>query len=138
MGTKLNHFPTPGELKRRREQHLDDDTRDDLPLLPFDETMTSGIDDTVRTLSLGHKGPHWETNQLYLQAISQLRTELSEVKGELSRHATSINLKQSKAANAKALAEFTQKWDRKMDNLFKLVGLVGLVVSALIAYKGHL
>lgn len=136
MGTKLNHWPTPGELRRRREQGLDE--TQDLPLLPFDETLTSGIDDTIKTLALGHRGPQWEIERLRQQAVEQLREELLKVRDELAKHRASINLKQSKVATAEALKEFSAKWDRKMDNLFKLVGAVGLVISVLVAYKGHL
>jgi|SRR5882762_2554019 len=131
---KLSHFPRPGELKRLR------DSRDVEELFPdYSATLTSGIDDTLRNLKVirEHAHPSEEQERTRDLAIEQLRKEISKLREELETVIGSVRTKASKGTLQKGIGELTTKLDRRMDNLFKFVGVIGVAIGALIAYKGH-
>src|SRR4029077_1708720 len=133
MMVKLAHFPRPGELKRLREG-------EEIELFPdYSATLTSGIDDTLRNLKVirEHAHPNEEEARTRDLAIAQLTEEIGKLRKELDTVIGSVRTKASKGTLKTVSTELATKLDRRVDNLFKFVGVIGVAVGALIAYKGH-
>ena len=131
---KLAHFPKPGELKRLR------DVESEVELFPdFSTTLASGIDDTIRNLRVIREHSHAseEEERARNRAIEQLREEISKLRKELDTVIGSVRTKASKGTLKTFGDALTGKIDRRVDNLFKFVGVLGVAIGALIAYKGH-
>jgi hypothetical protein len=135
---KLSHHPTREEMKRLRER-WDREDEDDIPLKPFDTTLTSGIDDTVRHLKSIRERSHADNEEARVQSdgIARLTTEVHEVNEELARIVETLNRKASKGQLNKGLGDFSLKFDKRVDNIFKLIAALGVVLGILITVKGH-
>jgi len=135
---KLARYPTSEEMQRLRARWEREDA-EEIPLQPFDTTLTSGINDTVQHLrSLApDRRASVESNQLRFDAIEQLTKEARFMRDALAGIVTTLNHKASKRAVSRELAAYTAKFDKRVDNIFKLVGVIGAIVGALIAIKGR-
>lgn len=137
--TKLDRIPTRHELARLRERWNRED-QEDVPLQDFDTTLTSGIDDTISHLKIIGNGyaSDVEQNNLNLKAFEELRGESKQLREALAGIVTTLNRKASKSALARFEKNFAAKSDKRIDNLFKLVTFLGVVIGAIVALvKGH-
>jgi hypothetical protein len=136
---KLAHHPSRGEMRRLRERWDVEDGEEEIPLKPFDTTLTSGINDTVqhlRTLRADERASA-EGNQLRFDALEQLTKEARFLREALAGVVETLNRKASKRVIAKEFADYAAKLDKRIDNIFKLVGALGVILGIIIAIKGH-
>lgn len=133
---KLNHFPTSEELRRLRAR-WDREDAEDIPLKPFDTTLTSGLDATLNQLVdfKARSGPSVERDQLRDQAATELRAEIVALRRVHAETVTTLNLKASKSALGRFEKDLAAKVDKRLDNIFKLIGALGVVLGVLIAVK---
>jgi hypothetical protein len=133
---RLGHFPSQRELQRRlREQ---EQSPSEIPLLPdFANTLTSGIDDTVQHLKIiqDHSIPNAEADILKHTAVKQLTDEVRTLRGELAQVIATVNMKASKGQLKEFAAGLTARVDKRVENLFKVVGVMGVAIGLLIAFK---
>lgn len=135
---KLAHFPVRGELKRLAERNLLEEN--EVELFPdYSTTLASGVDDTVRNLRVlrEHARPEEEEIRTRDLAIEQLTEEVRTLREELARVVESLKTKASKGALKRQDEALTNNWNKKVDNLFKLVGLIGTVLGLAIIIRGH-
>lgn len=134
--TKLNRFPSNAEMRRLRER-WDREDAEEIPLKDFDTTLTSTIDATLNQLVnfKGRAGPSVERDHLRDQAVTELRAEIVELRRVHAETVTTLNLKASKSAIKRYEEALTAKVDKRIDNIFKLVGALGVVLGAVLAFK---
>jgi len=139
--SKLSFHPTREELKRLRER-WDREDAEEIPLKPFDITLTSGIDDTVKHLRIlrdeGSRSTA-EDERLRFDAIERLTAEAHYLRTALAGVIETLNHKASKKLMAKTLGEYSTKFDKRVDNIFKLISVVGVILGLIIAWasKAH-
>jgi hypothetical protein len=140
MGTKLNRIPTSEEMRRLRAR-WDQEDGDDIPLKDFDTTLTSGIEGTINQIGVfvarSNTAKSVEAENSKLDALRQLSADLARANEAIATLTTTMNHKASKASLRRFETEITAKHARSVDNLFKLVAVVGTVIGIIIAYKGH-
>lgn len=138
MGTKLSHLPDRHELKRLRER-WDREDADDIPLKDFDTTLTSTIDDTIThlALSVSNSRKSHESEKLQLQAAEELKTEIIALRKAHATTVEALNRKASRSLLAAFETKLTARVEKRMDNLFKLVGFLGVAIGVIVAVKGH-
>lgn len=134
---KLNRFPTSVEMRAMRERWDREDAADDVPLKDFDTTLTSTIDGTINQLVnfKGRNAPSVERDSLRDQAVTELRAEIVALRVAQAASVTTLNLKASKLAFIRFEAALTAKIDKRIDNIFKLIAALGVVLGVLIAIK---
>jgi hypothetical protein len=135
---KLNRFPTSREMQAMRERWDREDAGDDVPLKDFDTTLTSTIDGTINQLvnfNRGRAAPSVERDNLGTEALTQLRAEIVKLREAHAVLVTTVNLKASKQAFIRFEAALAAKVDKRIDNIFKLVAALGVVLGVLIAIK---
>jgi hypothetical protein len=133
---RLSHHPSVDEARRIRERW----EREEADLKPFDTTLTSGIDDTVRDLrALPYdRRASVESNQLRFDAVDQLTQEARFMRKALADIVTALNHKASKRSVKRAGDEYTAKLDKRIDNIFKLVAAIATIFGIVIAaFKAH-
>jgi hypothetical protein len=133
---KITRFPTSHEVQRLRERW----DMEDGDLKPFDTTLTSGIDDTVSHLrSLPYdRRASVESNQLRFDALEQLTAEARFMRKSLADIVTALNHKASKRSVKRGIDEFAAKLEKRVDNIFKLVGTIAAIFGIVIAaFKAH-
>jgi hypothetical protein len=139
VATKLSHHPTREEMKRLRER-WDREDAEEMPLKPFDVTLTEGLDDTVQHLRIMRdedtQYPNPAADRLRSDAIERLTTEARTLRKGLADVIETLNHKASKRLMAKSLEENSTKLDKRIDNIFKLVTLFGSVVALLVTLVG--
>jgi hypothetical protein len=137
--TKLTHHPSREEMARLRER-WDREDAEEIPLKPFETTLTSGIEDTVQHLQRmpEHRRASVESNQLRFDAINQLTAEARYIRESLAKIVETLNHKASKRAVKRSVDEFTTKFDKRVDNIFKLVSIVGVILGIIIAVVGKI
>ena len=103
-------------------------------------TLASGIDDTLRNLKVIREFTYSgeEDRRLNDQALSQLRTEIQTLRDEHAKFLTTLKNKASKGQLEEFKKSLTELWTKKVDNLFKLVGVIGTAIGILVAIKGHM
>jgi hypothetical protein len=138
VGTKLRYLPTSAELRRLRERWDREDAQD-IPLKDFETTLASGIDDTVRHLKAFTQfaQPTVEQENLKLKALEELTAEIKSLREAHSLTVETLNRKAGKALLRDFEKTLTAKLDKRLDNLFKLVGFLGVAIGVLVAIKGH-
>ena len=137
MGTKLDRLPNREEYKRLRER-WDREDAEDIPLKDFDDTLTSGIDDTISHLKIADFTSKTERAQLQVTAFEELRAESKKLREALAEVVQTLNRKASKAALAQFEKSYAAKNDKRIDNLFKLVTFLGVAIGLIVAVvKGH-
>jgi hypothetical protein len=136
--TRLDHLPSRNELARLRERWRQED-QDDVPLKDFDTTLTSGIEGTINQLGLfqARAGKSVEAENTRLEALRQLTAEVQRQGAVIAQLVQSLNHKASKSALRAAEKDLAAKHVRAVDNLMKVAALIGAILGALIAYKGH-
>jgi len=124
------------EMKRLRERWDHEDAQD-IPLKDFDTTLATGIDETLNQLVKfrGRAQPSVERDRLHDQAATELRAEIVKLREAHAEVVTTLNLKASKAALRKWETEAAAKIDKRIDNIFKLIGALGVVLGVFIALK---
>lgn len=134
---KLKRFPTSTEMRAMRERWDREDADDDVPLKDFDTTLTSTIDGTINQLVnfKGKSAPSVERDNLRDQAATELLAEIVKLREAHAALVTTVNLKASKQAFIRFEAALAAKVDRRIDNIFKLVAALGVVLGVLIAIK---
>jgi hypothetical protein len=139
---KMARYPTSEEVQRLRER-WDREDAEEIPLKPFDTTLTSGISDTVQHLMRmpADRRASVESNQLRFDALQQLTAEARFIRESLAKVIETLNHKASKRAVKKAVDEYTAKFDKRVDNIFKLVTAIAAIFSVVFAVfsfsKGH-
>ena len=136
---KLAYHPAREQMRRLRERWDIEDAETEIPLTPFDTTLTSGINDTVqhlRTLRV-EKQASAEANQLRFDAIDQLTAEARYLRTSLADVIETLNRKASKRVMTQTLDTYLARLDKRVDNIFKLVGALGVILGVLVAVKGH-
>ena len=135
---KLAYHPAREEMKRLRER-WDREDAEEIPLKPFDTTLTSGIDDTVQHLKIigDRRHANTEDDRLRFDGFRQLTEEVRWLREEMARIVETLNRKASKGTLHKGLGDFSAKIDKRVDNIFKLIAALGVVLGVLIAIKGH-
>jgi hypothetical protein len=135
---RLAYHPVREDMKRLRER-WDREDSEDIPLKPFDTTLTSGISDTVQHLKLNRerKQASTEDERLHFDGIKQLTDEMRWLREELARIVETLNRKASKRTFKEFSEALSAKTDKRVDNIFKLVAALGVVLGVLIAVKGH-
>jgi len=132
---KHSHHPSREEMKRLRERL--DREEEEIPLKPFDTTLTSGINDTVRQLRiLREDGGDPEEDRLQFDAIKQLTAESRMQREALAGIIDTLNMKASKRLMNVELEKYTAKFDKRVDNIFKLVAALGAIIAALVSVIG--
>jgi hypothetical protein len=136
--TKLSYHPAREDLRRLRER-WDAEDAGDLPLQDFDTTLTSGLDDTVRHLQAMRQDKHCsiEAARLCSVGVDQLATEVRDVRNELASMVVTLNRKASKGQLHRSFEEFSAKLEKRVDNIFKMIAALGVVLGILITIKGH-
>jgi hypothetical protein len=135
---KLNRFPTSVEMRAMRERWDREDAGDDVPLKDFDTTLTSTIDGTINQLvnfNRGRQAPSVERDHLQAQALTELTAEIVKLREAHAVLVTTVNLKSSKQAFIRFETALTVKIEKRIDNIFKLVAALGVVLGVLIAIK---
>jgi hypothetical protein len=134
--TKLNRFPSNAEMRRLRER-WDREDAEDVPLKDFDTTLATGVDSTLNQLVnfKGRSGPSVERDNLRDQVANELKSEIVELRRVHAETVTTLNLKASKAAFIRFEAALATKVDKRIDNIYKLIGALGVVLGLLIALK---
>jgi hypothetical protein len=134
---KLNRFPTSREMQSMRERWDREDAGEDVPLKDFDTTLTSTIDGTINQLVgfIGRPAPSVERDTLQADALKELRGEIVALRVAHAATVTTLNLKASKQAFIRFEAALAAKVDKRIDNIFKAVGVVGAILGVLIAIK---
>jgi hypothetical protein len=124
-------------MQAMRERWDREDAGDDVPLKDFDTTLTSTIDGTINQLVnfKGRNAPSVERDNLQAQAVTELRAEIVDLRKALAANVTTLNLKASKQAFIRFEAALAAKVDKRIDNIFKLVAALGVVLGVLIAIK---
>lgn len=133
---KLSRFPTSTEMRTLRER-WDREDSEDIPLKDFDTTLTSGLDATLNQL-VGFKarsGPNVERDHLRDRCATELRAEIVELRRVHAETVTTLNLKASKATLRKFETDLTARVEKRLDNIFKLIGALGVILGVLIAIK---
>jgi ribosomal protein S17E len=133
---KLSHHPSREEMKRLRERwDLEDG---EIPLLPFDKTLTE-VDDTVQHLRILRQDKHLqaEAERASDKAIDQLNAESKLLREAIAGIITTLNHKASKRVLSESLEKYQAKLDKRIDNIFKLVGALGVIFGILVVIKGH-
>lgn len=111
---------------------------EDIPLKDFDDTLTSGIDDTISHLKIEGFISKAEQSQLQLTALEELRSEIKKLREEHAEVVQTVNRKASKSALALFEKTLGAKNDKRIDNLFKLVTFLGVAIGLIVAVvKGH-
>lgn len=133
---KLAHHPTREEMKRLRAR-WDAEDGDDIPLKPFDTTLTPALDDTIQHLRIVREstGRSVEADNLRSEAIKQLADEVRQARAEIGKIVETLNRKASKGQLAHGLTEIAARLDKRVDNIFKLVAALGVILGVLIAIK---
>jgi len=118
-------------------ERWDREDADDVPLKDFDTTLTSTIEGTINQLVSfkGQGAPSVERDSLQAQALTQLTGEIVKLREAHAALATTVNLKASKQAFIRFEAALAAKVDKRIDNIFKLVAALGVVLGVLIAIK---
>ena len=125
------------EVQRLRERW---DREEEIPL--FDTTLTSGINDTVQHLALREDGSARDPREerLHFDAIKQLTEEAQYIRKTMAEMITVTNLKASKRLVEKLQAEANARLDAKLsksvENIFKLVTVIGAIVAILVSLIG--
>jgi len=125
-----------GEMRAMRER-WDREDGDDVPLKDFDTTLTSTIDGTINQM-VKFKGKSVlsvERDNLHDQAVQELRAEIVALRQAHAATVTTLNLKASKQGFIRFEAALTARIDKRVDNIFKLVGVLGAILGVLIAIK---
>lgn len=136
---KLARHPTSEEYARLRER-WDREDAEEIPLQPFDTTLTSGIDDTVQHLRRlpADRRASVEANQLRFDALEQLTKEARFMRDALAGIVETLNHKASKRSVKRSVDEFAAKLEKRVDNIFKLVAAIAAIFGVLVAaFKSH-
>jgi hypothetical protein len=138
VGTKLNRIPDRHELARMRERWERED-RDDVPLKDFETTQVEAIEGTINQLGIfaQRSGRTVEARNTELEAFRQLTAEVKRQGIVIAQLVEKLNQKAAKSTVRQIGADLAAKHVRAVDNLFKLVAVIGTIIGALIAYKGH-
>ena len=131
---KLARHPTSQEMLRLRKR-WDREDAEEIPLKPFDTTLTSGIDDTVQHLRglRGADRKSEESDELRFDAIQQLTAEARFMRKALAGVVETLNHKASKRVVAKTLDAYSVKLEKRVDNIFKLVSAIAAIFGVVIA-----
>lgn len=134
---KLAHHPSREEMKRLRAR-WDLEDQAEIPLLPFDSTLTA-LDDTVQHLRILRKDKHAqaEAERESDKAIEALTSELKVLREALAGVITTLNHKASKRLMTTTLEAYAAKLDKRVDKIFALVGALGVIFGVLVVIKGH-
>jgi len=138
MGTKLDRIPDRHELARLRERWARED-KDDIPLRDFETTQVEAIEGTINQLGIfaQRSSKTVEARNTELEAFRQLTAEVKRQGIVIAQLVEKLNQKAAKSALRSVETALTAKHVRAVDNLFKLVAVIGTIIGALIAYKGH-
>lgn len=100
----------------------------------FDDTMTTGIDDTMRNLrvlDLKGQSRSVEYQNFHLQATRELTAEVAAMRKELAKAVQTINLKASKGQLDKVSVQLTEKIDQRLDTIRNWAG-IGIAVMGIV------
>jgi hypothetical protein len=122
---------------RTLRERWDREDAEDIPLKDFDTTLTSGLDATLNQLVdfKARAGPAVEREHLRDQAATELRSEIIKLREAHAKVVETLNVKASKSALRKFETELTVKVEKRLDNIFKLIGALGVILGVLIAIK---
>ncbi len=138
MGVKLDRIPDRHELARLRERWKQED-KDDVPLRDFETTQVEAIEGTINQLGIfaQRSGKSVEARNAEIEAFRQLTAEVKRQGIVIAQLVQKLNQKAAKSTVRAVETALTAKHVRAVDNLFKLVAVIGTILGALIAYKGH-
>lgn len=105
----------------------------------FDQTIAGvDLDETVRNLKVLRERSHGgeEEARYQFQAIENLQTLTTKQGESITRIIASLKLKQAKAAAAEFENAMKARIEQRMDSLFKFVGIIGAVITVLLAVIG--
>ncbi len=138
MGVKLDRIPDRHELARLRERWKQED-KDDVPLRDFETTQVEAIEGTINQLGIfaQRSGKSVEAHNAEIEAFRQLTAEVKRQGIVIAQLVEKLNQKAAKSTVRAVETALTAKHVRAVDNLFKLVAVIGTILGALIAYKGH-
>lgn len=105
----------------------------------FDDTLTTGIEDTVRNLQVltdrSRPGGSQEWQRYQLDAFRDLTKEVQELRKEVARIHETQRLKASKGAQEKFEKELAAKFDKKVQNLWKYAAGPLFAIAAVVCGK---
>lgn len=135
---KLAFHPAREEMRRLRAR-WDLEDAEEIALKPYDTTLTNGLDDTLQHLRVIREDTHSsvEADKLRTQAIDQLTALVHKQGTELASIVTTLNRKASKGQLHKSLELISTKLEKRVDNIFRLIAVLGVVFGILVAIKGH-
>jgi ABC-type multidrug transport system fused ATPase/permease subunit len=105
----------------------------------FDDTIAGKeLDETVRNLRVLRELSHSdEEEKRYQFEAFQRLTDLSKEHSDvIAKIIASLKLKQSKSTSAEFEAKLTAKIEKRVDNIFKLVGALGVLFAIILAVIG--
>jgi hypothetical protein len=136
---KLSHHPSREEMKRLRER-WDREDAEEVPLKPFETTLTEGLDDTVKQLRVMRDEdtvyPNPQAERLKFDAVERLTAEARYIRTAMAGVIETLNHKASKRLMAKSLEDNVTKIDKRIDNIFKLVTVLGSIVALIVTLFG--
>ena len=111
----------------------------DVPLRDFETTQVEAIEGTINQLGIfaQRSGRTVEERQTEIDAFRQLTAESKRQGIVIAQLVEKLNQKAAKSALRALETALTAKHVRAVDNLWKLVAVIGTILGALIAYKGH-
>ena len=130
--TKLNRWP--GEYHRPPKAEVE--------LFPdFDQTIAGRnkeLDDTVRNLRIirEHSTSNEDEQRYQFKAIADLTESAKEQAAMIQRVVTALKTKSSKQALADFETNLTAKIEKRLDNIFKLVSVLGVIFALILAVIG--
>lgn len=119
----------PGEYHKSPKAEID--------LYPtFDETIVTGIDETVRNLRVisQRSGSDEEFRQYQLQALKELTTEVKELRKEVAKVISALKTKASKTQFDEWAKAADADYEKRITNVFRLLTFFGAFLSLLLGF----
>ena len=113
----------------------------DVELFPaFDETLTTGLEDTVRNLKVMVERTHQteETNRWQLQAFEDLKSEVLALRAAIAALTKEVNRKAFLTAQSRFEKGLTERIDKRLDGLRNAIASMVAVIAVLISLYGIL
>lgn len=105
----------------------------------FDDTIAGKeLDETVRNLRVLREISHSdeEEKRYQFEAFQRLSLLAKEHGDVIAKIIASLKVKQSKSAAAEFEAKLAARIEKKVDNIFKLVGALGVIFAMILAAIG--
>ena len=105
---------------------------------PFDETLTTGLDDTVRQLKVLRETSHHdeESARWQLKAFEDLQAEVLALRASMAKIVAELNRKAALAAQARFEKAMTERIDKRLDVWRNVIGCMVALIAVLISLYG--